>query len=185
MAIATVVPQGKQHRRFHARIAVCLGAAGEGNLIRRGEGYAEKLVAQKIRIGTHRFGGLVTEPLAQLDGQRRAQSAFRQKFHQAAHTCLSAETGGDLLRFPGRDPLQKRHPFRLQFQHIQRFLAEALHQQLCRSRSDAFHRTGGKIIQNPALGTGHIALHSFRLDLHTVGRVVLPFAGDDQFLPPR
>ncbi len=43
------------------RASQCLGAAGEGNLIRRGEGYAEKLVAQKIRIGTHRFGGLVTE----------------------------------------------------------------------------------------------------------------------------
>ena len=92
MAVAHVVHQREQHRRLDARGAVRRCAAGEGDGVRRGKGHAEKFVAQQVRVPAHRLGRAVAESLVELQRQGGGQVVPGQKFHQAAHARLIAET---------------------------------------------------------------------------------------------
>ena len=182
MAVGQIMIQLIQHRRLGAAGRVPVEAHGQGDLVGGGEIHAAALVGEEIGVVLQLFQRLVAVGAQKTHGQRHRKIVPAKELHHPPQARQAAEGRGDLRGLFGRDALEGGQLLRLLLDDAEGVGAEALHQPRGGGGADALQHAGGQVAHDVVLLPGHAALHQLGGQLHAVGGVVNPHAGDGHAL---
>ena len=182
MAVGQVMIQFVQYCRLGAAGGIPVEAHGQGDLISGGKIHAAALVGEEIGVVLQFLQRLVAVGAQKAHSQRYRQVVPAQELHHPPQARQAAEGRGDLRGLLCGDALEGGQLLRLLLDDAQSVGAEALHQPRGGGGANALQHAGGEIAHDVVLLAGHAALHQLGGQLHAVGGVVDPHAGDGHTL---
>ena len=182
MAVAHIVAQLIQYRRFHTAGVLPVESHRDGDLIGGGEFHAKPLVGKEIGVIPQLRQRLFPVGAHQGHSHGDRQLVAAQKLRHALETRQGAKGGGYLGGLFRGHTLDHTEAFRFFLDHAEGVGTKALHQTGGGGRAHALENTGGEIGHDLLFILGQTAIHRLGGKLWAIGGVLHPCAGNGHAL---